>query len=162
MKNFTRWLATALLCIPLSLHAQQVTVKGKIADAAGVPLIGATVLEKGTQNGTVTDINGDFSLTVPDKSVLVVSMIGFASQEVTVNGNTPLALTLAEEVKGSGVTANVIRVKTIDTEHERQRQPSAKNAAWTAPEEIATAIQYLCSDAAGMVNGARLPLYGSQ
>lgn len=81
--------------------------------------------------------------------------VGKAAQEA-------LVMTLAEEVKGSGVTANVIRVKTIDTEHERQRQPSAKNAAWTTPEEIAAAIQYLCSDAAGMVNGARLPLYGSQ
>lgn len=72
-----------------------------------------------------------------------------------------LIVTLAEELKGSGVTANVIRVKTIDVERERQRQPAPKNAAWTAPEEIAAAIQYLCSDEAGMVNGARLPIYGS-
>lgn len=81
--------------------------------------------------------------------------VGKAAQEA-------LVMTLAEEVKGSGVTANVIRVKTIDVDHARQRQPSPKNASWTAPEEIAAAIQYLCSDAAGMVNGARLPLYGSQ
>lgn len=81
--------------------------------------------------------------------------VGKAAQEA-------LVLTLAEEIKGSGVTANVIRVKTIDVAHERMQQPSPKNAAWTTPDEIAAAVLYLCSDAAGMVNGARLPLYGSQ
>ena len=71
-------------------------------------------------------------------------------------------LTLAEELKHSGVTANVLRVKTIDVQHERQHQPSPKNASWTTPEEIAAAIIYLCSDEAQQVNGARLPLYGGQ
>jgi len=81
--------------------------------------------------------------------------IGKASQEA-------LMLTLAEELKYSGVTANVLRVKTIDVQHESQRQPSSKNASWTTPEEITAAIMYLCSDAAQQVNGARLPLYGGQ
>jgi len=80
--------------------------------------------------------------------------IGKAAQEA-------LVATIAAEVKGSGVTANVIRVQTIDVEHERERQPSSKNASWTTPEEIAAMIVYLCSDAARMINGARLPLYGS-
>ena len=73
-----------------------------------------------------------------------------------------LMLTLAEELKHSGVTANVLRVQTIDVGHERQRQPSSRNASWTTPEEISAAIMYLCSDEAQQVNGARLPLYGSQ
>lgn len=72
-----------------------------------------------------------------------------------------LIATLAEELKGTGVTANVLRVRSIDVKHERDSQPSAKNAAWTTPEEIAEAVLYLCSDAAGVVNGARIPLYGS-
>lgn len=80
--------------------------------------------------------------------------IGKSAQEA-------LMLTLAEEYKGTGVTANVLRVRTIDVKHERDTQPSPKTVSWTTPEEISAAIQYLCSDEAGMINGARLPLYGS-
>lgn len=80
--------------------------------------------------------------------------IGKSAQEA-------LILTLAEEYKGTGVTANILRVRSIDVKHERDNQPSPKTASWTTPEEIAAAILYLCSDQAGMVNGARIPLYGS-
>lgn len=80
--------------------------------------------------------------------------IGKSAQEA-------LLLTLAEEFKGTGVTANILRVRTIDVKHERDNQPSPKTASWTTSEEIAAAILYLCSDTAGMVNGARIPLYGS-
>ena len=80
--------------------------------------------------------------------------IGKAAQEA-------LILTLAEELKGTGVTANVLRVRAIDAQHERDRDRSPRTAAWTTPEEIAAAILYLCSDEARMVNGARIPLYGS-
>jgi NAD(P)-dependent dehydrogenase (short-subunit alcohol dehydrogenase family) len=72
-----------------------------------------------------------------------------------------LILALAQELKGSGVTANVLRVSTIDAEHARLNQPLPANASWTTPEEIAEAILYLCSEEAGMSNGARIPLYGS-
>jgi NAD(P)-dependent dehydrogenase (short-subunit alcohol dehydrogenase family) len=81
--------------------------------------------------------------------------IGKSSQEA-------LMLTLAEELKGTGVTANILRVRSIDVKHERDNQPSPRTAAWTTPEEIAATILYLCSDEAGMVNGARIPLYGGQ
>jgi len=79
--------------------------------------------------------------------------IGKAAQET-------LMLTLAQELKGTGVTANIITVKTIDVKHARDNDPSPKNASWTTPVEISDAISYLVSDAASMVNGARLPLYG--
>jgi NAD(P)-dependent dehydrogenase (short-subunit alcohol dehydrogenase family) len=72
-----------------------------------------------------------------------------------------LMLTLAEELKNSGVTANILRVRSIDVEHKREREPSAKNASWTTPEEIVAALLYLCSDEANRVNGARIPLYGA-
>ena len=80
--------------------------------------------------------------------------MGKAAQEA-------LMLTLAQELKGTGVTSNILLVKTIDVKHARENDPSLKNASWTTPEEIANAILYLCSDEAGMVNSARLPLYGS-
>jgi NAD(P)-dependent dehydrogenase (short-subunit alcohol dehydrogenase family) len=60
------------------------------------------------------------------------------------------------------VTANVLRVRSIDVEHKREHEPSPKNASWTTPEEIAAALLYLCSGEANRVNGARIPLYGAQ
>ena len=72
-----------------------------------------------------------------------------------------LVLTLARELSGTGVTANVLQVRTIDTGHERDQARSDKNASWTTPEEITAAALYLCSDAASVVNGARIPLYGA-
>lgn len=80
--------------------------------------------------------------------------IGKSAQEA-------LMLALAEEFKGTGVTANILRVRTIDIKHQREFQPSSKTASWTTPEEIAAAMLYLCSDDAVMVNGARIPLYGA-
>ena len=71
-----------------------------------------------------------------------------------------LILALAQEIRGSGVTANVIRVQAIDVKHQRDREPSPTNTAWTTPEEIASTIVYLCSEDAKLVNGARIPLYG--
>lgn len=71
-----------------------------------------------------------------------------------------MLLTLSEEAKAKGVTANILQVRTIDVEHKRENEPTPSNASWTTPEEIAAAMLYLCSDEAGMVNGARLPLFG--
>jgi NAD(P)-dependent dehydrogenase (short-subunit alcohol dehydrogenase family) len=72
-----------------------------------------------------------------------------------------LMLTLAEELKGSGVTANILRVRMIDTAHERDRDPSPKTVSWTTPEEVTAMLLHLCSDEAYTINGARIPLYGS-
>ncbi len=69
-----------------------------------------------------------------------------------------LLRTLAREMSGTGVTVNLVTVGTIDEEHQRQSGPTPKNASWTTPEEIAGAMLYLCSDEAGAINGARLPL----
>ncbi len=71
-----------------------------------------------------------------------------------------LLLTLAQELKGTGVTANMVVVNMIDTKHERDSAPSHKNAEWTTPEEITSALLYLLSDEAHVVNGARIVLYG--
>lgn len=72
-----------------------------------------------------------------------------------------LMLTLSEELKGSGVTANILRVKTIDIAREKITTPRAENAFWSTPEEISSALLYLCTDPAATINGARIPLYGS-
>lgn len=71
-----------------------------------------------------------------------------------------LLLTLAQEVKDTRLTANILQVRTIDVQHERDQNRTAANASWTTPEEITAAVLYLCSDEAGVMNGARIPLYG--
>jgi NAD(P)-dependent dehydrogenase (short-subunit alcohol dehydrogenase family) len=75
-------------------------------------------------------------------------------------GQEVLLRMLAREVAGTGVTVNMVLVKTIDTKHERETAPSSKNAGWTTPEEIAATFRYLATDDAAAVNGARIPLFG--
>jgi NAD(P)-dependent dehydrogenase (short-subunit alcohol dehydrogenase family) len=67
---------------------------------------------------------------------------------------------LAREVAASGVTVNVLVVRTIDADHKREREPGPKNASSTTPEEIADVLVFLASDGAASVNGARIPLFG--
>jgi NAD(P)-dependent dehydrogenase (short-subunit alcohol dehydrogenase family) len=83
-----------------------------------------------------------------------------ASYAIAKAAEETLLRTVAREVSGSGVTANLVVVKKIDADHARETDPSPKNAAWTAPEEIAATMRFLCSDAAAAVNGARIPLHG--
>ena len=74
------------------------TITGNVSDALG-PLPGATVLEKGTSNGTTTDFDGNYSIDVPADAVLVVSFVGYATQEVQVNGQTTINITLVEDAQ---------------------------------------------------------------
>jgi len=76
-------------------------------------------------------------------------------------GQEVLMLTLAEELKGTGVTANLLQAKTIDVKREKRASPSPENASWTTPEELSAGILYLLSEEAGTVNGAKIPLFGS-
>lgn len=74
------------------------TVTGTIVDSSGMPIIGANILVKGTNSGTITDMNGDFSLEVDKNATLVVSYIGFADQEIKVGNQTNLSIVLKEDV----------------------------------------------------------------
>ena len=83
--------------------AQQdnITVNGKIVDESGEPLPGATIQELGTTNGTITDIDGNFSLSVPADATLTISFIGYKSIEVAVDGKTDLGnIALAADMIG--------------------------------------------------------------
>ena len=76
----------------------QVLVKGTILDESGETVIGASVMIKGTTQGTITDFDGKFSLNVPDKkAVLVISFIGYANQEVKVDTSKPMTIVLKED-----------------------------------------------------------------
>lgn len=75
---------------------QEHTVTGKVVDSQGA-LIGATVMEKGTSNGTVTDLDGNFTLSVKPGATLVISYVGYISQEVSTSGKNSVKVTLEEE-----------------------------------------------------------------
>jgi NAD(P)-dependent dehydrogenase (short-subunit alcohol dehydrogenase family) len=83
-----------------------------------------------------------------------------ASYAVAKAAEDTLIRALAREVGGTGVTANLVVVKQIDTRHERETASSSKHASATTPEEIAATLRFLCSDAAVAINGARIPLDG--
>lgn len=87
------------MLLPLCLFAQQITIRGIVKDKKGETVIGASVLEKNTSNGTVTDLNGNFSLNVSADALLVVSFVGYQSLEVPVKGQNQLQITLEEDTE---------------------------------------------------------------
>lgn len=103
MKNLFRlrliWLFMLFCMIPLWALSQNITVKGIVKDGAGESVIGASVLQKGTTNGTITDFEGGFTLNLPSKAVIVVSFVGYKTQEISVAGKTDLTVTLTEDTQ---------------------------------------------------------------
>ncbi|NJO90704.1 MAG: TonB-dependent receptor plug domain-containing protein, partial [Chloroflexia bacterium] len=85
--------------IPLLVLAQN-AVTGKVKTAEGESLPGVQILEKGTGNGTITDLDGNFTLTVGDDAALVVSYVGYKTQEVAVGDQTNIVVILTVEEKG--------------------------------------------------------------
>lgn len=87
-----------MLFFSLGAFAQQINVTGNVKDALGEYVIGASVLVKGTTNGTITDIDGNFTINGVDKgAVLEISYIGYVTQSVTVNDETPIIIVLKED-----------------------------------------------------------------
>ena len=158
-KGFERRLLLIMwgLFLSLSAFAQQISIKGHVVDAAGEPVIGASVVEESTTNGTITDIDGNFSLKVSPKSMLTVSFIGYATQTVPVNGKTSLTITLKEDtevldevvvigygtMKKSDLTGAISSVSSKDL----MKQPSPSLGA--ALQGRATGLQVISSGAPG-------------
>lgn len=113
---------------------EEKTVTGVVKDQNGDPIIGANVIEKGTTNGVITDIDGKFSLIVSDKAVIQVSYIGYSGQNVPVGNRTDLTILLREDsqaldevvVVGYGVQKKVNltgSVSTLDFEKQSLSRP---------------------------------------
>ena len=97
MKNMRTALFLLLVAIGVNLSAQTVTLSGNVKDTTGEPIIGASILEKGTTNGTITDFDGNFNLKVGSNAIVVVSYIGMKPQEISVNGKSKLDVTLQDD-----------------------------------------------------------------
>jgi TonB-linked SusC/RagA family outer membrane protein len=116
------------------------TIKGTVLDANGEPIIGASVFEKGTKNGTVTDVDGNFTISVSNNSEVEVSYIGFVPQKLRVKDGSPLNISLKEDVEslnevvivGYGVErkADVVgSISTVSADKLKNRStPSVTNA----------------------------------
>lgn len=85
-----------LMFLSISMVAQKVPVSGTVSDQTG-PVIGASVIEKGTTNGTMTDNDGHFTLTVSKGAVIEIFIIGYKTQEITVGAQTNFTVTLSED-----------------------------------------------------------------
>lgn len=98
----------SLLILSFAAFAQKIEVKGKVSGSSGESLPGASVVIKGTTTGVTTDINGQFSLFAQANDILLVSYVGYESQEISVNGQKFLTIILKEstkEISGIVVTA---------------------------------------------------------
>jgi TonB-linked SusC/RagA family outer membrane protein len=102
IKKATRFLLLCFFFVAVSIGAYaQKTVNGKVLDEGGLPLPGVSVIIKGTTNGTVTGIDGDFSLSnVNNNAVLVFSFVGMTSQEILVGSQTTFNITMVAESIG--------------------------------------------------------------
>ena len=130
MKGLKKLLTTVIMILWTAgaAYAQQpIAVSGHVTDNTGEPFIGVSILEKGTSNGVITDINGEYRINVKSGAVLVFSYIGFTTQEIKVTGPT-LNVTLKEDTqiidevvvigygvqKKSNVTGSISSVKADD------------------------------------------------
>jgi len=115
MKNFSkinqktpgrislRWIFVACLAICCQFaYSQNIQISGHVVDDKREDVIGASIVEKGTTNGTITDANGHFDLTVAKNAVLQVSYIGYKTQEITVGDKIALSIVLKEASKELG------------------------------------------------------------
>ena len=125
------WLALVMaLTLTLPALAQKITVHGTVLDELGEALIGATVMEKGTTNGTAADFDGNFTLNVNPNATLVVSYVGYDPMDVPVDGRTHINIVMKENaamlnevmvigygtVKKADATGSVAVVKPDDIE----------------------------------------------
>lgn len=94
MKHFF-WLYMLAILSTTSLLAQK-TLSGTVTDQDGLPLVGVNIVEKGTSNGTTSDFDGNYTITVKDSAVLIFSYIGYGTQEESVAGKTTINVALSE------------------------------------------------------------------
>lgn len=158
---------------------QNRTIKGQVvSDTDGEPLTGAAIVQKGTSNGVVADVNGNFTLTVPNNSVLVVSYIGFTTQQVKPTSNN-ITIRMKEDaallsdivvvgygtMKKSDITGSVVSVDTkemmkrVPTNVAQALQGAAAGVIVTQQDGAPDANTQVRVRGIGSINNTSLPLY---
>ena len=169
-----------IMLIPFALSAQdKIRVSGKVLDAENEPLIGVNVVQTGTTNGTITDIDGNYSLEVPSDAQLTFSYIGYVSQTENVNGRTTIPVTLKTDdkeieqvvvvgygtMKKSDVSGSVVSVDTKDmmkrtpTNVNQGLQGAAAGVMVTAQDGSPEGKSQVRIRGVATINGSAQPLY---
>ena len=139
--NRKLWLTLVMvLSVTLPALAQKITVHGYVDDEFGEALIGATVMEKGTSNGTSTDIDGNFTLNVAPDATLVVSYVGYDPMEVAVNGQTNIKITMKENAATQLTEAVVIGYGSV------KKSDATGSVSVIKPDEIDAGISTSAQD----------------
>lgn len=99
LKNMRALCLLFFAALSMGISAQTVSLRGNVTDSSGEPIIGVSVLEKGTTNGVITDLDGNFELNVSGDLPLVISYVGMKTQEITVKGKTSIQVILEDDAQ---------------------------------------------------------------
>lgn len=100
MKNTSCLGLILILCmLPVMAFSQKIEITGAVKDGTGLGIIGASVVEKGTSNGTITDFDGNFKLDADANAILTISFVGYKTQDVSVKGQKTINVVLSEDTK---------------------------------------------------------------
>ena len=147
-----------------------ITVKGVVTDARGEVIIGASVVEKGTTNGTITDLDGNFTLKLPSDAVINVSYVGYQPQSIPVNGQTNFKIKMEEEAMALEqvvVTAMGIKKKEASLTYSTQQVGGDELTRAKDPNMInalagKTAGVQITKSSSGLGGSAKVSIRGSR
>ncbi|WP_335964765.1 SusC/RagA family TonB-linked outer membrane protein [Galbibacter sp. PAP.153] len=171
MKNKQLRSLLCILCmLPLIAWGQNNQITGKVTDQEGMPLPGATIIEKNTNNGTTSDFDGNFSLSISARqTTLEVSFIGFKTQEVAATANSPVQVALTAETN----TLNEVVVTALGIKREEkklgfsQATVSSDNLSQTVPNNWSSGLKgkvaglNIVSSGSGPINSQQITLRGN-
>jgi TonB-linked SusC/RagA family outer membrane protein len=139
-----------LVCLLTGYAGTAQTITGKVVDEQGIPVIGATVVEKGTNNGTTTNVSGEFSITdVPKNAKLVISSVGFEKQEIKLSGKSEFTITLKK--KTNQLDETVIRAYGTTTRRLNTGDISTVTAKEIAQQPVSNPLAALEGRVPGLV-----------
>ena len=146
LSNLKRFVlaAAAVLLVAVSAYAQNVTVKGTVTDLNGEPVIGAGVLVKGTNTGVSTDIDGQYTITVPRNATLRFTGLNYKEQEIPVNGRAVINVMLQETqltLDQAVVTAEFGMKRVARSVGSAVQNVKASDIAESGRESFVTALQ---------------------
>ena len=147
-----------------------ITIKGVVTDLRGEPIIGASVVEKGTTNGTITDLDGNFTLKVPSNAVVSITYVGYQPQNITMNGQTTFNIKMEEEalaLEQVVVTAMGIKKKEASLTYSTQQVGADELTRAKDPNMInalagKTAGVQITKSSAGLGGSAKVSIRGAR
>ena len=159
--GWQRLLFFALFAVCSTVAMAQGKVTGTVVDASGEPIIGASVMVKGTSTGTVTDFDGNFTLDAPQNATLVISYVGYRTQNLAVDGKSQFNVTLEDDkqlldevvVVGYGVQRKSDVTGALTRVGEKEINSRPVNNAFEALQGKAAGVDITTSERPGTVGG---------